>query len=772
MSCSPARRAALAIALSCSAAVYAQGQGLQLRSSSEERSKTGALPIILDADRIEGVAGKDTTAQGNASLRQGDLSIRADSLTYHEGNEDVEARGNVRLQRKDDTLKGPALRYSIRDATGVFEKPDFTFTPLPKTGQQPVSARGQAETIEFLGESQYRIKDGFFTSCKPGDDGWLVRADELDLDFTRDVGTARGASVYFEGLRIIAAPSFDFSLNNQRKSGFLPPSIGVTGKSGPEVGIPYYLNLAPNYDLTLTPRYMEKRGLQLAEQFRYLQKDYKGDLSAEVLPNDRAADRRRYGMSLAGSYNRDGSLLGGLNLNKVSDDSYFRDLATRINITSQATLLREGFLTYNGKWWGTGSYSATARVQRFQVLQDPDNPIVVPYGRTPQLTLSTLRQDIGGFDFGSAAEFVDFSHPSLVNGKRSTLYPSLSLPLITPSFFLTPKVGVHYTYYSLYEIPLVLDPADPAATIPAFPNSISRTLPIFSVDSGLIYERETNALGQGVIQTLEPRFYYVNIPFREQNQIPLFDTAIADFNYAQIFSENMFSGGDRINDARQLTAAVTSRMLLPSNGQEVLRGTFGQRYYFKDQQVALGPAAPRTYHASNFLTALSGRVSQHWTLEGASEYDQRDYRTERLTLAARYRPEGPKALNLSYRYLSGDITTTGPIKQIDLSAQWPLVGRWYGVGRFNYSLSDSRIVEGIGGLEYGADCWTSRFIVQRFALTAGTSSSSLFLQLELNGFSRLGSNPLEALKRSIPGYQRISTPSPDQKPGDSFDFYD
>src|SRR5207249_746008 len=610
MSCSLARRAALALALSCSAAVYAQGQGLRSPSSSEQRPTTGALPIILDADRIEGVAGKDTTAQGNATLRRGDLSIRADSLTYHEGDEDVEAHGNVRLQRNGDTLKGPALKYSIRDATGLFEKPDFTFTPRPKAGQPPVSARGQAESIEFLGENQYRIKDGFFTSCKPGDDGWLVKADELDLDFTREVGTARGGSVYFEGLRIIAAPSFDFSLNNQRKSGFLPPSIGVTGKSGPEVGIPYYLNLAPNYDLTLAPRYMEKRGLQLAEQFRYMQKDYKGDFSAEVLPNDRAADRRRYGMNLVGSYNRDGYLLGGLNLNKVSDDSYFRDLATRINIASQTTLPREGFLTYNGKWWDTGSYSATARVQRFQVLQDPDNPIVVPYGRTPQLTLSTLRQDIGGFDFGSSAEFVDFSHPSLVNGKRSTFYPTLSLPLITPGSFLTPKVGVHYTYYSLYEIPLLLDPAIPGATvptIPAFPNSVSRSLPIFSVDSGLIYERETSALGQGVIQTLEPRFYYVYIPFRDQNQIPLFDTAIADFNYAQIFSEHMLSGADRIHDARQLTAAVTSRMLLPSNGQEVLRGTFGQRYYFRDQQVTLGPAAPRTYNASNFLTALSGR---------------------------------------------------------------------------------------------------------------------------------------------------------------------
>jgi LPS-assembly protein len=221
-------------------------------------------------------------------------------------------------------------------------------------------------------------------------------------------------------------------------------------------------------------------------------------------------------------------------------------------------------------------------------------------------------------------------------------------------------------------------------------------------------------------------------------------------------------------------------MLLPSSGQELLRGTFGQRYYFKDQQVTLAtsdpPLAtdnpPRTYNASNLLASLSGRVSRHWTMEAASEYDQRDYRTERLTLAARYRPEGLKALNLSYRYLSGDITRTGPTKQVDLSAQWPLGGRWYGVGRFNYSLNDSRIVEGIGGLEYGADCWTSRILVQRFALTAGTSSSSLFLQLELNGFSRLGSNPLEALKRNVPGYQRINAPSPERKPDEPFDFYE
>jgi len=756
MSCSRARFAVQACALFYCAVSHAQGQGLQL-----PRSSGNSLPIVIDADRIEGVSGKETTAQGNATLRRGDLSVRADSLKYQEENEDVEASGNVRFESGGNVVTGPILRYRITDATGMFEKPEFTFaprTPRASFGQQPVSARGQAESIEFLGEDQYRIKDGFFTSCKPGDDSWFIRADQLDLDFTREVGTARGGSVIFKGVPVIAAPTFDFPLNNQRKSGLLPPSIGATGKSGPEFAVPYYLNLAPNYDLTLTPRYMEKRGLQISEQFRYLLPNHNGEFRAEEIPNDRITDRSRSAMAFVHNYNRDGRLVGGLNLNRVSDDNYYRDLATRINITSQATLPREGFLTYNGGWWDSGSYSATGRVQRFQVLQDPDNPILPPYGRTPQLTLSMLRHSSGGSDFGSSAEIVDFSHPSLVSGKRLTIYPSLRLPLITPGAFLTPKLGAHYTYYSL----------DQSA-----PNTISRSLSIFSLDSGLIFERETQAQGQSVIQTLEPRIFYVRIPFRDQSRIPLFDTAVADFNYAQIFSENSFSGGDRINDADQLTVALTSRTLRSSTGQEMLRGTIGQRYYFKDQQVTLDdpqatlpPDPPRTYHSSDWLAALSGRVAQHWTSEAATQYNQRDNRFERLTVTGRYQPEPFKTLNLSYRFLSDQI------RQVDLSGQWPLADRWYGVGRFNYSLRDSRIVESIGGFEYGADCWTGRLVVQRFALTAGESTRSFFIQLELNGFSRLGSNPLEALKRNIPGYQRIGSQTPETSPDRPFDFYD
>jgi LPS-assembly protein len=758
MSRFPARSTALAVALVCSAQAWAQqGQGLKPPRYAKPDPEA---PITLDADRIEGTSGRETTAEGNARLNRGDLSIRADSLKYSEESEEVEAKGQVRLQRGGDTLSGPSLRYSLKNSTGLIEKPEFTLAPRLRANQAAVTARGRAESIEVLGDDRYRVKDGFFTSCKPGDDGWYIKADELDLDLARNVGTARGGGVYFEGLHVISAPTFDFSLNNQRKSGFLPPATGITGKSGFELAVPYYINLAPEYDLTLTPRYMQKRGTQIAEQFRFLGDSYIGELNAEQLPNDRITDEARSAISFVATYNRGGSLLGGLNLNRVSDDNYFRDLATRINITSQTTLPREGYVTYNGNWWSSGTYSATARIQTFQVLQDPDNPIVPPYGRTPQLTLTTLRQDLAGLDFRSAEEFVEFSHPTLVTGKRTTLFPGFSYPVISPESFFTPKVSLSATYYSLDH------------NAPGTPDTITRVLPIYSLDSGLVFERNTQAFGQAVTQTLEPRLFYVYIPFRDQNQIPLFDTAIADFNYAQIFSENMFSGGDRINDANQLTAAVTSRLLLPSSGQEVMRGTFGQRYYFKDQQVTLNPTdTPRTYKASNLLAALSGRLSQAWTMDAGTEYDQRDYRTERLTLAARYRPEGLRTLNLSYRYLSGDITQTGPTKQIDISAQWPLYARWYGVGRFNYSLQDNRVVESIAGLEYAAGCWTARVIAQRFALTAGTFSNSLFLQLELDGFSRLGSNPLETLKRSVPGYQRINAPSADGRQDAPVDFY-
>jgi LPS-assembly protein len=393
-------------------------------------------------------------------------------------------------------------------------------------------------------------------------------------------------------------------------------------------------------------------------------------------------------------------------------------------------------------------------VQSYQTLQtDPENPVPIPYSRRPQLALSAARQDLpGGVDFGLSGEFVDFSHPSNVIGTRAIAYPSFTLPVIRPSSYITPKIGLHVTQYELNR------------QDPSVPSAINRTLPIASLDSGLLFERDAQWRGQSFTQTLEPRAYYLYVPFRDQNNIPLFDTALADFNYAQIFSENAFAGGDRINDANQLTLGLTSRMLVAASGQEALRATIAQRYYFENQRVTLNPTdTPRTYHSSDYLASVSGRASRDWTVEASEQYNPRDARTERLTLSGRYQPSPLHTVNFSYRYLRDQIA------QVDISSQWPLGRGWYGVGRFNYSTSDKRIVEALAGIEYNAGCWISRVVIQHFALTAGSSTSTLFLQLELNGFSRIGSNPLEALKRNVPGYQTLGAPPAPDQPARPFD---
>ena len=736
------RLLALALALAVPAALQAQDAGLKPGRSPDRglRADKASERVFISAERIEGIADKEATAQGNAELRKGTTSIRAQWMRYLGENEQVEARGEVRLERDGDTISGPSLKYRTGDSTGEFEHPEFSLAPRSRQGQAPVTGRGRADRAVLEGENKIRLFNTFFTTCKPGNDDWYLQVGELGLDYDREVGIARQARVLFKGVPIMKTPYLDFALNNQRKSGLLAPIVGSTGKSGLEVTVPYYVNIAPNRDLLFSPRYLQKRGLQLGGEFRYLERNYYGDAKLEVLPDDKARNQTRSTVALVHTYH-DASrgLSGGLNLNRASDDNYFRDLSSRINIVSQTNLLREGYLSYSGNWWQGGTWSATARFQGFQVLQDVARSIPVPYGRAPQFLLNANRLDTLGLDFSFMGEMVDFRHPTNVLGRRTTIYPSLSLPVIRAGGFFTPKLGLHSTYYQLDR------------TTSGTPEVITRTLPIMSLDSGLLFEREIQWRGQSLLQTLEPRVFYVAIPFRDQSRIPLFDTAVSDFNYAQIFTENSYAGGDRINDANQLTLAMTSRLLLPGSGQEALKATVGQRYYFWDQRVTLEATTPaRAYRSSDWIAALSGRVSSKWTMESALQYNPREARSERVALGARYQPEPLKTLNLNYRYLRDGL------HQADVSGQWPIGGGWYGVGRFNYSLSDHRIVEGLAGFEYNGACWVARAVVQRFASSVGGATNAVFLQLELNGFSRFGSNPLEALKRNIPGYSRLN----------------
>ena len=401
----------------------------------------------------------------------------------------------------------------------------------------------------------------------------------------------------------------------------------------------------------------------------------------------------------------------------------------------RANLLRQGSLSYGGGWW-----SAQALVQRYQTLQDPAlPPVVKPYDKLPQLLLTANRPDIKGFAFAMTADYTDFHSASLDNGRRTLLYPQLTYPLEGSSYFLRPKIGLHFTRYDLDR--LTSTGAD----------AITRTLPITSVDSGLIFERGIDWFGRGVTQTLEPRLYYLGVPARDQSQIPVFDSALADYNFAQIFSENIFSGSDRIADANQITAAISSR-LVEQDGVELIRATLGQRYYFRDQTVTLPGVPARDSRTANLLAALSGKLTRTLSFDSALEYNPSTRIGDKVTLAGRYQPGVNRVLNASYRF------QRGVLEEVDVSGQWPLYRRWYGVGRYNYSLADRRLIETIAGMEYNGGCWVGRVVVQRFATNSFTTNSSFFFQLELNGFSRIGSNPLDMLSRNIPGYGRV-TPS-------------
>ena len=692
--------------------------------------------VYLRADLLEGESEKWVQSSGKVELRTRRETVLADWLHYDLVTEEVWAKGNVLMRRGADWISGPEAKFKRGDETGFFHQPEFHI------GDN--ASRGDAKDLLFVGENRYELKDFRYTTCVAGNDDWYLTSREVDLDRSRLVGTARNASIIFKGVSILYSPYLDFPLSNERKSGFLTPVFGSTSSRGIEMSIPYYLNLAPNYDATLTPRVMTRRGLQINGQARYLFPDMAGEADAEVLP-DRITGTNRYGLSW--KHNQNFGFLPGLagyvNIQKVSDDAYFTDLSDRLVVTSQSTLPREGGFVYN-----RGPFSLLTRIQRFQTLQDPANPITPPYFREPQLLMTMSPVEWKGLDFQASGEFVRFHQSALVNGDRTVLYPSVTWAQRGNAWFVNARTGLHMTHYDLDNATLA-------------ESHLNRVVPISSVDGGLVFERDANLFGKAFTQTLEPRAYYVYIPYRRQDQIPAFDTAIDEFNFSQLFTENRYLGSDRIGDANQLTLAAVTRFSDPQTGEERMRFAIGQRYYFQDQRVTL-TEAPRTANTSDLLLSGEGRLSDAWSAAGTFEYNLNHPQTERLDLGVRWQPGPGRVLNASYRYIRQQVDPTGntsQLKQVDFSGQWPFLDRWSVIGRWNYSLVDGKTLEGVAGLEYNAGCWAFRIVGQRLTTTTQLASKSVFVQFELNGLARLGTNPIDVLKRSVPGYMTVTDPA-------------
>ncbi len=746
----------LAMCLLHAQVALGQTRGLKLDRTLAPAPGDEDVPTFIIADRLEGLSETELEARGHAELHKGEKTLYADRVRYYQDRDEVLATGNVRLLMRGDQITGPRLRMRLGETQGIIDDPVFNFAPrallkrdepgakttsVERVPPPDVSGRGDAKALRLLGGDQYRLSQARFTTCKPDQDDWFVNADELHVDMGREVATARNFSLSFLGATTPEFPWFAFPINNARKSGFLPPTLAISGQSGSELAVPYYWNIAPNYDATITPRYMSKRGLQMQTEFRYLQPHHYGELNFEYIPDDSQFGDSRSGVSLQHRANWRNGWSGVIDYSEVSDDDYFRDLSSNLSVATQSYLRQDGYLQYagTGGWW-----RARARVQKFQVLQDPLNPIAEPYERVPQLTLNALNRDLRFLDLGLQSEFVSFEHPTQTTGRRLMAYPSVAFPFMGPAGYFTPKIGVHSTWYDLSD-----DAADR--------QSISRTMPIASIDTGLFFEREVSWLGRDWIQTLEPRLYYLNVPHRRQDDIPLFDTSIADFNSAQLFSENAFSGSDRIADANDLTVGLSTRFISPATGQEILRGFIGQRYYFDDQQVTLsGTIEPRTSDASPILASAGGRIAPNWSVESTVQYGWSERELERFNAGVRYSPAPASIANLSYRYTNKNQTTIGAISAIDVSAQWPLSPRWYGMARLNFDTNDGGFVERLAGIEYNADCWILRAVVHQFKTATSQETNVFFLQLELNGFSRIGSNPFDTLRRNIPGYTQTN----------------
>jgi LPS-assembly protein len=730
------RSAMLAVLLPCCVGMAAH---------AEEMAAENNGATIIDAQRIEVYLDHKMRAFGDAEINRDGMYISGDRIDLNMINSEVHAIGHVHLKQGDTTAEGQELQLKTDAREGEMKQPIFHLG-----GEGDKKSRGSAETVLFEGPIKERMKDVRYTTCPDGVDDWYLRAKDMEIDHHSQTVTATNASLEFKGVPILYTPWIDYPFSNQRKSGFLTPTIGSTTRNGFEFMLPYYWNIGPDMDATIAPRYLGKRGLQLNGEFRYLDPTYHGTDSIEYLPSDNQTGTNRYLFDLNHNQVFGGGWSGSFQFQDVSDDDYFSDMSTRLTLTSKVNLPQQGRLRYDSESW---HFSALA--QQFETLDKQS----YPYQRLPQLSL-TGDEEFGPLETHLWTEAVRFGKDSAapvnVTGDRYTAYPSVSLPLVQSYGFVTPKIGLHYTNYALKDAGTRMD-------------SSSVTLPIFSLDSGLYFDRDMRVVKNHYTQTLEPRLFYVYIPYKDQSRLPNFDTAQADLNITSIFMENQFSGGDRVNDANHVALALTSRLIDQKTGKQRLAATLAQRFYFDDQQVTacapnsdpLSPVCKIPSPTSNnlksdLIAALSAQLTNGWRADAAWQYDTDIGQYTKANVSTQYEPEPGKVLNLSYRF------TRSYLEQIDVSAEWPLGGKWYGLGRYNYSLMDNppTNVRGpvayIAGVEYDAGCWQGRAVLEKIPTVNNTNSTSsnyaFFVQLELNGLSSIGSNPLELLKRSIPGY--------------------
>jgi len=728
-----------------------------------EAASAPSTVITLTADNVVSHIGGLAQARGDVQLKRADVLLRADYVTYDQLSDTAHAEGHVRIDRGLDWFSASRMDLEVTRNAGTLLDTEYEFGAT--------KAGGHASRIELVSRERATAYDGDYSSCprdvpgRPPD--WVIQGQKIDIDTSTNEGHATHAVLRFLGVPILAAPSFTFPVTSERKSGWLPPTADFSNSSGLSVGVPYYWNLRPNVDMTLTPEIITRRGAALTTELRYLGSGDLGQVTGYSIPTDQlTGGDARGSIQWAHEGSRADWLSYSARWQRVSDDQYWKDFPHQMPALTQRLLPLDLSGTRRFLPFGdAGEIDTYARVQRFQTLQDYEDPsavILSPYQRTPQIGMRgnvTLqnRLKLSWEAEGNRFDLSDQERPLLEGfpadnrdgGTRAHLIGAISREFASPWGRFEPRVSLNGASYHT------------DAPMTDGRTAVTRWIPTFSADSSFSFEKQNTLFGHDVVQTLEPRLLYVLTPYHDQSALPLYDSAPKDFNEVSIYSDNQFTGVDRISDENQLTAGATTRFNDAVNGRELLRLGVAQRLLFKDQKVT-PDGTPDNRKLSDLLLWGSSSLAEHWSFDGTLEFNPSSDWTQRAIISMRYHPGPYKTLNATYRYARGSS------EQYEVGGQWPVYhrdpgaspvgscgGTLYLVGRVNYSVSDSRANYALGGFEYDAGCWIGRFMVERQSTGRNESSTHFVLQLELNGLSTLGTGSLRILKDNVPGYQPL-----------------
>jgi LPS-assembly protein len=733
-----------------------------------EKSFAQAGNVDIKTDRATVGPNGVLTLSGHVVVRQGQRRIEGSRVQYNSNNNSLRTYGGVDYTDPLVHVTGAGGRYSPT-AGAQFESARFSLVQR--------SARGAAREMQLTPQGLIRLQHVTFTTCPVNDQSWILRAARITLDTRKRVGTGRDARVDFKGVPILYLPWVSFPLGNVRKSGFLFPVLGNSSTSGAEISVPYYWNIAPNADFTFQPTEYSRRGPDIGGDFRYLTRAQHGELDWDYLPDDAVYHSSRSRISLLNVTELPDGWRLTLDGENVSDTQYFEDFSYGPEGTSTPFLDRSAVLSYRDLHW---DFHGT--VNQYQTI---DNTLALdqrPYARVPDVTLNT---DFGWgpgdlVRYGFESEAADFQRSSGVTGWRYDFYPTASLNLVGPGYFVRPAIGYRATQYQL------------ANTVPGEPASPSRMLPIGSFDTGLELERAAGSHDQRTI-TLEPRAMYLWVPYRDQSQLPVFDTGVPDLDPVELFQTNRYVGADRMGDANQLNLALTSRLLNARDGKQYLTATIGQEFYFTMPRVTLPTEIPRTDGRSDLVAQLALTAFQDWSANGELQWNPQSSQAERGEIAVQYHPAPDQVINLGYRFDRGILgeaeaitgyyqpqtTTSTPIcgtpttpscnvSQVELSGAWPVARSWDVFAREVYSLADHGALESFAGFQYRACCWSVRLGARRYVGARPTTSTArtgpqdtgIWLELELTGLASVGSASDASLQEAIPGYTATEANSP------------